>query len=76
MCDWMPLWQHLDDTAAVAGRHWDDWLPRSVRRQIAGCVGGDEERARRLVCWLAGLHDVGKASPAFAVQYPDGAHRM
>jgi CRISPR-associated endonuclease/helicase Cas3 len=74
--DWMPLWQHLDDTAAVAGRLWDDWLPRSVRCQIAGCVGGDEERARRLVCWLAGVHDVGKASPAFAVQFPDGAHRM
>lgn len=74
--DWMPLWQHLDDTAAVAGRLWDDWLPRSVRGQIAGCVGGDEKHARRLVCWLAGVHDVGKASPAFSVQYPDGAHRM
>jgi CRISPR-associated endonuclease/helicase Cas3 len=73
---WMPLWQHLDDTAAVAGRLWDDWLPMSVRRQIADCIGGDERRARRLACWLAGVHDVGKASPAFAVQYSDGAHRM
>lgn len=73
---WMPLWQHLDDTAAVAGRLWNNWLPSSVRRQIAGCVGGDETRARRLVCWLAGVHDVGKVSPAFAIQYPDGAHRM
>jgi CRISPR-associated helicase Cas3/CRISPR-associated endonuclease Cas3-HD len=74
--DWMPLWQHLDDTAAVAHRLWDAWLPLSVRRQIAGFLGGDEERARRLVGWLAGVHDVGKASPAFAVQFPDGAHRM
>jgi CRISPR-associated endonuclease/helicase Cas3 len=74
--DWMPLWQHLDDTAEVAGRLWDEWLPRSVRWEIAAAVNGDEDRARRLLCWLAGIHDVGKASPAFAVQYPDGAHRM
>lgn len=66
--DWMPLWRHLDDTAAVAGRLWDEWLPVSVRRVIAACVEGDEVRSRRLITWLAGVHDVGKASPAFAVQ--------
>ncbi len=74
--DWMPLWQHLDDTAAVAGRLWDGWLPRSVRREISTAVDGDDARARRLLTWLAGVHDVGKASPAFAVQYSEGAHRM
>lgn len=73
---WMPLWQHLDDTAEVAGRLWDYWVPGAVREQIAAAVGADEDRARRLLCWLAGVHDVGKASPAFAVQYPDGLHRM
>src|SRR4051794_36008431 len=73
--DWMPLWRHLDDTAAVAGRLWDVWVPRSVRREISIAVDGDDARARRLLTWLAGVHDVGKASPAFAVQYADGAHR-
>lgn len=73
---WMPLSQHLDDTAEVAGRLWDEWVPRSVRGVIAAAVDGDEGRARRLLSWLAGVHDVGKASPAFAVQYPDGAHMM
>ena len=74
--DWMPLWRHLDDTAAVAGRLWDEWVPRSVRAEIARALSGDQARARRLLVWLAGIHDVGKATPAFAVQYPDGLHRM
>jgi CRISPR-associated endonuclease/helicase Cas3 len=72
----MPLWRHLDDTAAVASKLWDEWVPPSVRREIAKSVDGDEKRARRLVVWLAGIHDVGKATPAFAVQFPDGLHRM
>jgi CRISPR-associated endonuclease/helicase Cas3 len=72
----MPLWRHLDDTAAVAGKLWDEWVPTSVRRGIAASADGDEERARRLLVWLAGIHDVGKATPAFAVQYADGSHRM
>ncbi|MCU1613187.1 MAG: CRISPR-associated helicase Cas3 [Frankiales bacterium] len=68
MPEWMPLWRHLDDTAAVAGRLWDEWLPASVRRVIAAAVDGDEARARRLAVWLAGVHDVGKATPVFAFQ--------
>jgi len=38
--DWMPLWRHLDDTAAVAGLLWDEWLPVSVRRLVADAVDG------------------------------------
>ncbi|TFV58363.1 CRISPR-associated helicase Cas3' [Geodermatophilus sp. DF01-2] len=72
----MPLWRHLDDTAAVAGRLWDAWLPVSVRRVVAAAVDGDEARARRLVVWLAGIHDVGKATPVFAFQCPPLADAM
>ncbi|MFF4148228.1 HD domain-containing protein, partial [Streptomyces sp. NPDC001698] len=32
---WLPLWRHMEDSAAVAGRLWDEWLPLSVRRLIA-----------------------------------------
>lgn len=74
--EWMPLWRHLDDSAAVAGKLWDEWLPDSVRRVISAAVDGDEARARRLVVWLAGVHDVGKATPAFAVQSPALADAM
>lgn len=64
---WLPLYQHLDDAAGVARLLWDEWAPRSVKDTIVRCVGS-EEAARDLVAWLAGVHDIGKASPAFAVQ--------
>jgi len=66
---WNPLWRHLQDSAAVAARLWDGWLPRAVRAQIADAVG-DEAAARTLLVFLAGVHDIGKATPAFAVQVP------
>jgi CRISPR-associated endonuclease/helicase Cas3 len=66
---WLPLHQHLDDTAAIAGHLWDEWVPRSVKTMLSATFGGDLA-ARSLLVWLAGVHDVGKASPAFAVQVP------
>ncbi|MCL2803655.1 MAG: CRISPR-associated helicase Cas3' [Micrococcales bacterium] len=66
---WNPLWRHLRDAAAVAGRLWDEWIPAAVKEQLALAVGG-EASARALVAFLAGVHDVGKATPAFAVQVP------
>jgi CRISPR-associated endonuclease/helicase Cas3 len=73
---WLPLWRHLDDSAAVAGRLWDAWLPGAVRRQIGQCLPGGEPVGRSLVVWLAGVHDIGKATPAFAMQVQGLADRM
>ena len=73
---WLPLWRHMEDAAAVAGRLWDEWLPAGVRRVMAGVLPGGEGDARRLVVWLAGVHDIGKATPAFACQVEDLADRM
>ncbi|MGB4780265.1 CRISPR-associated helicase Cas3' [Microbacterium sp.] len=72
---WLPLHQHLADTAAIAGRLWDQWLAPAVRQLIVDDVG-DASAARGLAVWLAGVHDVGKASPAFAVQVPRLAEDM
>ncbi|WP_260333945.1 CRISPR-associated helicase Cas3' [Streptomyces beigongshangae] len=66
----------MEDSAAVAGRLWDEWLPHAVRRLIADVLPGDQADARRLVVWLAGVHDVGKATPAFACQVETLAQRM
>jgi CRISPR-associated helicase Cas3/CRISPR-associated endonuclease Cas3-HD len=66
---WNPLWRHLYDSADVAGRLWDRWLPDSVRSLIGRYAGGPE-KARALVTFLAGVHDIGKATPAFAIQVP------
>ncbi|MFJ3339327.1 CRISPR-associated helicase Cas3' [Streptomyces sp. NPDC086766] len=73
---WLPLWRHMEDSAAVAGRLWDEWLPLSVRRLIAGALPDGQMDARRLVVWLAGVHDIGKATPAFACQVEQLAQVM
>ena len=72
---WLPLYQHLADTAAVAAFVWDDWLPPSIKDYIAADAGS-AVTARELAVWLAAQHDIGKLSPAFAVQVPALARQM
>lgn len=66
----LPVVQHLEDSAAVAGHLWDTWVAPAVRDRLGSAMGGVEE-ARTLTCWLAGIHDCGKASPAFAQKARD-----
>ncbi|MGV9703926.1 CRISPR-associated helicase Cas3' [Streptomyces sp. NPDC003483] len=73
---WLPLWRHLEDCAAVAGLLWDRWVPVAVRGLIAETLPGGEADARALVVWLAGVHDIGKATPAFACQVDELAEVM
>ncbi|MBQ1024914.1 CRISPR-associated endonuclease Cas3'' [Micromonospora sp. C95] len=73
---WLPLWRHLADTADVAGQLWDHWLGRAARHRIADELPGTEADARTLLVWLAGIHDIGKATPAFACQAYNLAERM
>ncbi|WP_431984089.1 CRISPR-associated helicase Cas3' [Streptomyces qinglanensis] len=73
---WLPLWRHMADSGEVAGRLWDHWLPGQVRRSIAAAVPGGEAEARLLTVWLATVHDIGKATPAFACQVEDLAGAM
>lgn len=71
--DWtlsLPL--HLTDAMHVAGALWDSFVPTAVRQLIAAEAGGDEA-ARNLVSFLAGTHDVGKASSAFQKSLPPGS---
>ncbi|GGV71545.1 hypothetical protein GCM10010499_22250 [Streptomyces thermoviolaceus subsp. apingens] len=65
---WLPLWRHMADSGAVAGLLWERWLPRSVRGLVSEILPGGEEDARVLVRFLAAVHDIGKATPAFACQ--------
>ncbi|MGW0507059.1 CRISPR-associated helicase Cas3' [Micromonospora sp. NPDC003241] len=73
---WLPLWRHLADTADVAGQLWDHWLGRAARHRIADELPGPEADGRTLLVWLAGIHDIGKATPAFAYQAYNLAERM
>ncbi|MFX0576949.1 CRISPR-associated helicase Cas3' [Nocardia nepalensis] len=73
---WLPLWQHMDDSADVAGHLFDEWLAPNVVGLLAAEFGGDREAARCVVRFLAGVHDLGKATPAFAIQDVGLAQRM
>ncbi|MEU3821152.1 CRISPR-associated helicase Cas3' [Streptomyces sp. NPDC030392] len=68
--DWLPLWRHMEDSAAVAALLWDQWLPAGVRGLIGAALPAGEKDGRALAVWLAGVHDIGKATPAFACQVP------
>ncbi|WP_375001941.1 CRISPR-associated helicase Cas3' [Aeromicrobium sp. CTD01-1L150] len=61
---WLNLPQHLNDAADVAELLWDRWLAPAVKDLIARSVGG-ADAARALAVFLAGVHDVAKATPAF-----------
>ncbi len=57
-----PLLNHMLDVAAVAERVWDECFAPCMRNRIEGFLGSD---ARSLLVFLAGAHDIGKASPGF-----------
>ncbi len=62
----LPLIEHLEDTRGVALHLWDRWLPPLVKRRVTQALNGSEQNARALLGWLAAVHDVAKATPAFA----------
>lgn len=67
------LVQHLLDTAAVAELVWDRYLARAVRDAVDAACGGGGRSLFVLVC---GLHDVGKATPAFQMKDEGLARRV
>ncbi|MFF9864220.1 CRISPR-associated helicase Cas3' [Streptomyces sp. NPDC013953] len=53
---------HLLDTAAVAEVMWDRYLSVALRQRLEEISGG---RGRLWFMWICGIHDCGKACPAF-----------
>ncbi|MDL4770751.1 CRISPR-associated helicase Cas3' [Actinomadura xylanilytica] len=66
-----PLICHLVDTAAIAGALWDVWVEGIAVLRPGGGDGPPLADMRRLVCFWAGLHDIGKVSPSFQVLVED-----
>ncbi|CRK59250.1 CRISPR-associated helicase Cas3 [Alloactinosynnema sp. L-07] len=73
---WLPLFQHLDDAAAVAGLLVDQWVSRQVLARIGREFPGGVADARLLIVWSASVHDVGKISPSFSIQVATLADHM
>lgn len=66
------LISHLLDTAAVAEQIWDHYLAPGTRAWLDEIAGG-AGRGRRFFMWLCGMHDCGKATPAFQCMDDAGA---
>jgi CRISPR-associated endonuclease/helicase Cas3 len=74
---WLPLTVHLADTVEMAGRLWRKWVPTGTKEAIIQNLSRNgeedihncgEEDAYRLLCFLAAVHDIGKATPEFQVK--------
>lgn len=60
---------HLLDTLGASFVLWDEWLRPGLRDQLTRALApGDPERARKITAAVAGLHDLGKATPIFQAQ--------
>ncbi len=71
-----PLLFHLLDVAAVAACLWDEVLGRQVRQSVSGRLGLSPEQTRGWLAFWAGLHDLGKATPAFQDKWPTAKQRL
>ena len=67
-----PLLFHLMDVAAVTECLWQAVLGRQLRKDISARLGLQAEQAGKWLAFWAGLHDLGKASPAFQGQWKFG----
>jgi CRISPR-associated endonuclease/helicase Cas3 len=64
--DRYPLLFHMLDTAAVCGEIWEKCLQKSAHKFIASELAiSSEYDTKKWVSFLAGSHDIGKASPGF-----------
>ena len=79
---WLPLWLHLLDSATLAGHLAEHWLAPTVQdlieREFADSASGlaPVDEFCLLASWTAGVHDVGKCTPAFSCQVTSLDDRM
>ena len=68
--EYHPLICHMIDVAMVAREMWRSALSDGLRREMARALGfeQDQDIAGLWCAFMAGLHDLGKASPAFQLQ--------
>ncbi|MEU3466138.1 CRISPR-associated helicase Cas3' [Streptomyces sp. NPDC006733] len=65
-----PAGCHSLDAGVMAGAVWDHYLTARQRHTIASGWGLPQRAARRLVMFLAALHDLGKITPGFQACAP------
>ena len=60
-----PLLCHLIYVAVVAEALWEECLPERAREHLAESLQLDSISSKQWVAFLAGIHDLGKATPVF-----------
>lgn len=68
---YLRLPQHLIDAACAAEWLWDNWVAGSLKASLAMSWGLRKSQIKQLYCFLAGIHDVGKATLSFQRQLQD-----
>ncbi|KGM18347.1 CRISPR-associated helicase/endonuclease Cas3 [Corynebacterium auriscanis] len=63
--EWLSLPQHMLDSACAASLVFHRWLADSVKDFLCSRLRFERNQLEALYLWLAGIHDVGKASMAF-----------
>lgn len=71
-----PLPSHLMDAASVGRMLWRVALPPSTRQLLAAALGVGMEEAELWLALVCGLHDLGKAGPAFQGLRPASRVRL
>ena len=67
---------HLLDVAAVAWHMWGYALSKYQQEWLADLLTIEPAEARLQIAFLVGLHDIGKATPAFQKKAPDLYHLL
>jgi len=65
-----PLIFHMLDTAAVFTQLWHHSFAPAIQRKFQNWLQLDAASTPQVLTFLAALHDIGKASPAFQQKYP------
>jgi len=70
-----PLLCHMLDVAVVTQLLWDGVVSPTLRQRWSVALGLDQVATGRWIMFWAGLHDLGKASPAFQLKRTDALFR-
>lgn len=62
---WAPLNTHLYDTGYVARQLLDEWIPQTLLANLAKQSTVTVDELKSLMTFVASVHDIGKATPAF-----------
>lgn len=66
--EWLSLPQHMADSACVATALWSGWVSEQLKAALEDLTGLDSATIGQLYIFLAGAHDIGKASRSFQGQ--------